>query len=158
MQIQKQLKPKQIQAIRMLARGEKKIHIAQQLSVTTMTLHRWEQLPSFQTQLATVHASGLAAIARLTNAATLTAIETVQECLCDMREPASVRTRVALSFLRTFPAVNATLENGLKHRVADFHLADRFKGGNTFDSRGYSLLDLCDASISEVNPDGSVSV
>lgn len=123
---QKPLKPKQITAIQLLATGTPAYQVAEKLEVTTMTLYRWQKLPEFNSKLNYLANSGLEEIAKKMNATTVTAIETLQEVLCDMREPSSVRIKAALGVLNAMASVNGALEKGLKHRVADFDLKHRF--------------------------------
>ncbi|MDV6341122.1 phBC6A51 family helix-turn-helix protein [Nitrosomonas sp. Is24] len=133
----KPLKPKQITAIQLLATGTPAYQVAEKLEVTTMTLYRWQKLPEFNSKLNYLANSGLEEIAKKMNATTITAIETLQEVLCDMREPSSVRIKAALGVLNAMASVNGALEKGLKHRVADFDLRERWGDmGYSYDQNG----------------------
>ncbi len=130
------LKPRQLTAIRLLALGKPANQVAEELDVSYMTIYRWTRQTEFQEKLNSVASSGLAEIARMMSAATLTAIETLQETMCDLREPTSTRMRAALGILSTTASVNGMLEKGLKHREGDFALQERWDRGSTFDSSG----------------------
>lgn len=133
----KPLKPKQLNAIALLATGTPVYKVAEKLEITTMTLYRWQKQPEFNSKLNFVAHSGLDEIAKKMNATTITAIETLQEVLCDMREPSSVRIKAALGVLSAMASVNGALEKGLKHRVADFDLKHRFTDQSfTYDMNG----------------------
>jgi len=125
---EKALKPKQLNAIRLLAAGTPAYQIAQRLEITTMTLYRWQRLPEFEQTLHSIAYSGLDVIAKKVNVAALTAIETVQEILCSMGEPTNVRLKAAMVALKAMPLVNSALEKSIAHRVADFDTRDRFSG------------------------------
>lgn len=129
------LKPRQLTAIQLLATGTPAYKIAERLEITTMTLYRWQRLPEFEAKLNLITSSGLEEIAKKLNATALTAVETLQEILCDMSQPIPVRMKAAIGVLNAMPAVNGALEKSLQHRVADFDLAHRF-GGVTFNSGG----------------------
>lgn len=102
-----------------------------------MTLYRWQRLPEFEAKLNSIAHSGLEEIAKKMNATTLTAIETLQEVLCDMREPTGTRMKAALGVLSNMAAVNNALERSLQHRAGDFDLQERWSGpAFTFDSSG----------------------
>jgi hypothetical protein len=124
----KTLKPKQLNAIRLLAAGTPSYQVAERLEITTMTLYRWQRLPEFEQTLHAIAYSGLDEIAKKVNVAALTAIETVQEILCNMTEPSDVRLKAAMVALKAMPLVNGALEKGMAHREADFDLRKRFSG------------------------------
>lgn len=133
----KALKARQMSAIQLLAMGTPAYQVAEKLQVTSMTIHRWKPLPEFEAKLRFIASSGLEEIAKKMNATTLTAIETLQEIMCDMREPSSARMKAALGVLGTMASVNNTLEKSLKHRAGDFDLKERWSGpAFTFDSNG----------------------
>lgn len=135
------LKPKQLGAIKLLASGVPAYQVAEQLEVSTMTIHRWRQLPGFSETLQTVAYSGLEEIAKKMNAATITAVETLQEAMCDMREPVTLRMKAALGVLSTTASVNGMLEKGLQHRVGDFDMRQRFSGqAFSYDSGGNRII------------------
>lgn len=134
---QKPLKPKQIIAIQLLAMGTPIYPVAEKLEITTMTLYRWQKLPEFNSKLNSIADSGLEEIAKKMNAAAITAIETLQEAMCDLKEPSSVRIKAALGVLGATASVNGALEKGLKHRIADFDLRERFNDtGWSYDQNG----------------------
>jgi len=129
------LKPLQLTALQLLAMGTPPTQVAERLEVSYMTIYRWQRLPEFESKLRTITNSGLEEIARKLNATTITAIETLQEILCDFREPSSVRMKAAISVMSIMPSINVALEKSLKHRVADFDLKDRWgEPGCTYDS------------------------
>ena len=133
------LKPAQINAIKLLSMGTPAHQVAARLEITTMTLYRWQKIPEFETVLRSTAYSGLEEIAKKMNATTLTAIETLQEILCDLREPSAVRMKAAMVVLSTVAPINSMLEKSLKHRTADFDLQDRFaQQGWTYDACGNS--------------------
>lgn len=133
----KTLKPKQMNAIRLRAAGTPAYQVAERLEITTMTLYRWKQLPEIEQTLNAVAYSGLEEIAKKVNIAALTAIETIQDILCNMAEPTEVRMKAAMVALRAMPLVNGVLEKGLQHRGADFDTRERFSGpAFTYDSTG----------------------
>lgn len=137
----KPLKAIQTAALRLLAQGETHKFVAQTLNVSQMTVYRWGHIPEFQAQLKTITASetGLEVTARRLSAAVLTAIETSQEAMCNMREPVEIRLKAAQIILRSMPPASAALERALRHRMSDFLLEQRFEGGNTFDSAGNEI-------------------
>ena len=122
----KKLKARQLNAVQLLATGTPAYQVAEQLDVSTMTIYRWQKLPEFEAKLNSITSSGLEEVAKKMNATTLTAVETVQEMLCDMRLPANTRLKAALGVLSTVASVNSMLEKSLKHRIADFDLQGRF--------------------------------
>jgi hypothetical protein len=131
------LKPKQLSAIRMLAMGTPAYRVAAQLEVSTMTIYRWRRLPEFDAKLTSIANSGLEEIAKKMNATALTAVETLQEVLCDLSQPVPLRMKAALGVLGAMPSLNGALERSLQHRLADFDLAQRFDGPIfTYDSAG----------------------
>lgn len=133
----KSLKARQLNAIQLLAAGTPAYQVAAQLEVSTMTIYRWQRLPEFEAMLNSIASSGLEEIAKKMNSTTLTAVETLQEILCDLREPSTTRMKAALGVLSTMASVNSMLEKSLKHRIADFDLQERFEQqGWTFDSNG----------------------
>ncbi|WP_430232287.1 hypothetical protein [Nitrosomonas communis] len=133
----KSLKPKQITAIQLLAMGTPACQVAAKLEITTMTLYRWQKLPEFNSKLNLIASSGLEEIAKKMNGATITAIETLQEAMCDLTEPSSVRIKAALGVLGAMASVNGTLEKALKHKIADFDLSKRFNDtGWSYDQNG----------------------
>ncbi len=132
----KTLKPVQLTAISMLAAGTPATQVAARLEVSTMTIYRWQRLPEFESKLRTITSSGLEEIAKKMNAATLTAIETLQETMCDMSEPAAVRLKAALGVLSATASVNGMLEKSLRHRAADFDLPERWGDSFTYNGSG----------------------
>lgn len=133
----KTLKPKQLNAIRLLAAGTPAYQIAERLEITTMTLYRWQRLPEFEQTLHAIAYSGLDEIAKKVNVATLTAIETVQEILCNMAEPTDVRLKAAMVALKAMPLINGALEKSMERRSGDFDTQQRFSGpAFTYDSNG----------------------
>mgnify|MGYP000916687192 FL=1 len=73
------------------------------------------------------------------NAATLTAIETLQETMCDMSQPATIRIKAALGVLSATASVNGMLEKGLRHRLADFDLKQRWGESFTYNGSGEAV-------------------
>lgn len=132
----KSLKPRQLNAVKLLALGTPAYQVAQRLEVSVMTLYRWQRLPEFEARLNSVASSGLEEVAKKLNAATLTAIETLQEAMCDMSEPTGTRMKAAMGVLKVMPSVNSILDKSLQHRVGDFDLQQRWGEGFTFDGSG----------------------
>lgn len=131
------LKPRQIHAIQLLAVGTPLTRVAQTLEISEMTLWRWGKQAEFQSKLNAITSSGLAEIAKTLNATALTAVETLQEVLCDMSQPVPIRVKCALGVLGVLGPVNAALERGLQHRAGDFDLAQRFNlQGHTYEAAG----------------------
>lgn len=126
MTTERSLKSKQLSAIRLLAMGTPAYRVAEQLEVSTMTIYRWRRQPEFDAKLNSIANSGLEEIAKKINATALTAVETLQEVLCDLSQPAPLRMKAAIGVLGAMPSVNSTLERGLQHRFADFDLTQRF--------------------------------
>jgi hypothetical protein len=146
------LKPRQLTAIRLLALGTPANQVAEELDVSAMTIYRWTRQTEFQEKLNSLTSSGLAEIAKMMSAATLTAIETLQETMCDLREPTSTRMKAALGILSTTASVNGMLEKGLKHREGDFSLQERWDRGSTFDSSGNRIgVDASGECFSQLN-------
>lgn len=143
-----QLKPRQLTAIQLLATGTPAYKVAERLEITTMTLYRWQRLPEFEAKLNLITSSGLEEIAKKLNATALTAVETLQEILCDMTQPIPIRMKAAIGVLNAMPAVNGSLEKSLQHRAADFDLAHRFgsftynSGGEPYKASGESTITL----------------
>jgi hypothetical protein len=93
------------------------------------------------------------------NAASLAAIETAQEVMCNMREPVELRLSAAKIVLTAMPPTTAALEKALRHRLADFSLEERFERGSTYDSAGHEILKFCaSTNISARNKNGGVTV
>ena len=126
------LKPRQLQAIRLLATGTPLCKVAETLEVSTMTLHRWRRHPEFEAQIRSITQSGLQEIAKKMNAATITAIETLQETMCNLTQPAALQVKAALGVLHSMASVNNALEKALAHGAADFDAQNRFAAGPTF--------------------------
>lgn len=121
----------------MLALGAPAYQVAVELQVSTMTIYRWQRLPEFDAKLNIIVSSGLEEIAKKMNATMLTAVETLQEILCDWREPSNTRMKAALGVLANASSINNMLEKSLKNRVADFDLKNRFSEQSfTYDSNG----------------------
>jgi len=133
----KSLKARQLNAIQLLALGTPAYQVAAELQVSTMTIYRWQRLPEFDAKLNIIVSSGLEEIAKKMNATMLTAVETLQEILCDLREPSNTRMKAALGVLANAAAVNHMLEKSLKNRDADFDLKNRFSEQSfTYDENG----------------------
>jgi len=133
----KSLKARQLNAVQLLAIGTPAYQVAAQLEVSTMTIYRWQRLPEFEAKLNSITSSGLEEIAKKMNATTLTAVETLQEIVCDLREPSSTRMKAALGVLANVASVNNMLEKSLIHRVADFDLKNRISDQSfTYDKHG----------------------
>lgn len=122
------LKPQQLNAIKLLAMGTPVNQVADLLQVSTMTIFRWKKLPEFNSKLNTINTSGLEEVAKKLNILSLTAVETLQEILCDMTQPAALRVKASLGVLGAMGAVNNALEKGLQHNMADFDLSKRWDG------------------------------
>ena len=122
------LKPKQVHALQLLATGRPVSHVAAAVNVSPMTVFRWKNTPAFRSRLDLVTNSGMEELAKKVNATALTAIETLQEALCDMALPVRLRARVALGVLGTMGAINAALSRRLQDGAADFKLSTRFDG------------------------------
>ncbi len=86
------------------------------------------------------------------NAATLTAVETLQETMCNLAEPASIRLKAALGILSHTASVNSMLEKGLKHKQGDFDLQTRFERGSVYDSCGNRISgEVSDSCYGQLN-------
>lgn len=133
---QKPLKPKQINAIQLLAVGTPAHQVAEKLEITTMTLYRWQKQPQFNSKLNYIANSGLEELAKKMNAATITAIETLQETMCHLGVPLATRMKAAQIILNNTSSVNSMLEKAIKHRAADFDLKQRWENGPSFDGGG----------------------
>ena len=142
MKKEKPLKPVQLTALKLIAVGTPLNRVAEKLEVSEMTVYRWRRLPEFESRLRTITSSGMEEIAKKMNAATLTAIETLQETMCDMSEPTNVRLKAALGVLNATASVNGMLEKGLRHRAADFDLQQRWGEGFACNSVEESNLSL----------------
>lgn len=137
MQNVKRLKARQLQAVKLLALGTPASHVAERLEVSAMTIYRWQRQPAFEAKLNSITSSGLEQISKMLNATALTAVETLQEVLCDMSQPTAIRMKAALGVLGVMSSVNGALEKSLQHRVADFDLSQRYSSqGYTYDSNG----------------------
>ncbi|SFM42875.1 phBC6A51 family helix-turn-helix protein [Nitrosomonas communis] len=154
----KPLKPKQLTAIQLLAMGTPASEVAAKLEITSMTLYRWQRLPEFNSKLNNITHSGLEEIAKKMNAATITAIETLQEAMCDLTEPSSVRIKAALGVLGAMASVNGVLEKALKHRIGDFDLNHRFTDqAFTFDMDG-NPCQLSTQKSYSISSDGGIKI
>jgi hypothetical protein len=152
MEATKALKPKQLNAIKLLATGIPAYEVAARLEVTTMTLWRWQRLPEFEDTLNSVSHSGLDELARKINIAALTAVETIQEIQCDMREPSSTRLKAAAIALRAMPGVNTALTNA--HPSADFDTRKRTTGpAFTYDGQGRPCWSAARSGVSAETPE-----
>jgi len=132
------LKARQLQAVKLLALGTPANQVAERLEISVMTIYRWKRMPEFDARLNAIASSGLEEIAKTLNATALTAVETLQEVLCDMSQPAPTRMKAALGVLGVMGSVNTALERGLAHRAADFDLAQRYgsQAGYTYEAAG----------------------
>ncbi len=128
----KALKPRQINAIQLLAMGTPVCRIAETLDVSEMTLYRWQRLPAFSSKLNSITSSGLEEITKKMNASALTALEVLQDILCDMSLPKTLQIKAALGVLNAMSSVNGALERGLKHRIGDFDPQERWNTNQTF--------------------------
>jgi transposase len=99
----KALKARQLNAIQLLAVGTPANQVAATLQVSTMTLYRWSRQPEFEAKLRSITSSGLEEVAEKMNATALTAVETLQEILCDMTQPTGTRMKAALGVLAALP-------------------------------------------------------
>ncbi len=136
----KSLKARQLNAVKLLSLGTPAYLVAAQLEVSTMTVYRWQKLPEFEAKLNSITTSGLEEIAKQMNATTLTAVQTLQEILCDMGLPSNIRLKAALGVLSTTASVNSMLEKSLIHRMADFDLKNQFNNQSiSFDSNGNKI-------------------
>lgn len=127
------LRPKQLDAIKLLATGIPAYQVAERLEITVMTLYRWKKIPAFEQKLTAISYSGLKEIAKKMNATTVTAIEILQEVMCDMRNSKEIQVKVALGVLNAMPKVNNALEMASLYKTADFDMQKRF------DNQGYSF-------------------
>jgi hypothetical protein len=133
----KPLRPLQLNALRLIASGTPDCQVASTLNVSVMSIYRWRRLPAFEAKLHAITSSGLEEISKTLNATALTAVETLQEVLCDMSQPVPIRMRAALGVLSALGPVNAALERGLQHRAGDFDLTQRFNlQGHTYEATG----------------------
>ncbi|WP_405048364.1 helix-turn-helix domain-containing protein [Rhodoferax sp.] len=122
------LKPRQVHALQLLAAGRPVSEVAVVVNVSTMTIFRWKQIPAFRSRLELVAHTGLEELAKKVNATAITAIETLQETLCDMTVPVALRVKASIGVLGAMGSVNAALSKRLQDGVADFDLSTRFTG------------------------------
>ena len=122
------LKPRQVLALQLLAAGRPVSEVATVVNVSSMTVFRWKQSPAFRSRLELVTHSGLEELAKKVNATAITAIETLQETLCDMTLPVALRVKASIGVLGAMASVNAALSKRLQDGVADFDLGARFAG------------------------------
>ena len=151
------LKPAQINAIKLLSMGTPANQVAAQLEITTMTLYRWQKMPEFESVLRNTSFSGLEEIAKKMNVTTITAIETLQEFLCNMGESNNIRLKAALGVLGAMASVNNALDKSLKHKAADFsreYYLDHFNT-TTYDSAGEPCQRPLLPSDVKINDDGT---
>ncbi len=138
------LKPRQLNAIKLLAMGKPIIEVAEILQVTTMTVYRWQKQPEFSSKLNWIANSGMEELAKKMNSTALTAVETLQEILCDPTLPRPIQIKAALGVLNAMTSVNVALERGLKHRTADFDLRKRWGSAGdpafTYDANGNEIV------------------
>ena len=145
------LKPRQVQALHLLAVGRPASEVAAVVNVSAMTIFRWKQSPAFRSRLERVSNSGLEEIAKKLQALSLTAVETLQESLCDMSLPVHLRAKVALGVLGSLGSVNAVLTKRLPDGAGDFELEHRFKGpALSYDSQGERIFRV--ASVNAIGP------
>lgn len=138
----KMLKPRQLNAIQLLAMGTPITQVAMRLEVSTMTIYRWQQQKEFKTKVKTITSSDLEAIAKKMNIASLTAIEILQELMYDMRVPINTQIKVCLGVLRSMASFNGALKKSLQHKTEDFDLQKRVDGQSfTFDRNGDPFQD-----------------
>ena len=122
------LKPRQAHALQLLAVGRPANEVAAALNVSAMTIFRWKQTPVFRSRLELVAHTGLEELAKKVNATAITAIETLQETLCDMTLPVALRVKASIGVLGAMGSVNAALSRRLLDGAADFDLRTRFAG------------------------------
>lgn len=140
------LTTKQQIAIRMLAQGESKVNVASRLDVSRITLSRWGKNPHFESQLTSITRSGLEQTAKMLNAASLTAAETLQEILCDTTQPIPIRLKAALGVLNVTPAISSLLKRDA-YQVTDFDLKYRWATQYTYNSQGEIIDKGCPNNI-----------
>ncbi len=151
----KALKARQLNALQLLAAGTPAYQVAERLEVSTMTIYRWQQLPAFEAKLNAIASSGLEEIAKKLNVAALTALENLQMLQCDMALPITLRVKVGLGVLGAMASLNGVLQKGLRHRVADFDLEQRWNNsGYTFDRAG----NPCSANREPCNAGGTTVI
>ena len=155
------LKPAHFNAIKLLSLGTPAVEVAEKLHITTMTLYRWQKNPEFESVLRNTSFSGLEEIAKKMNVTTITAIETLQEFLCNMGESNNVRLKAALGVLGAMASVNNALDKSLKHRAADFsreYYVDHFNT-TTYDSAGEPCQrHLLPSDSVKINDDGTYTI
>lgn len=140
------LSTKQEIAIRLLAQGESKTAVATRLNVSRMTLSRWVKNSEFESQLVSISRSGLEQTAKMLNAASLTAAETLQEILCDMTQPKILRVKAALGVLRVLPTINASLQRDM-YQDNDFDVQHRWGLQYTYNAQG-EVIDRTPVNVS----------
>ncbi len=146
------MKPRQVQALQLLATGRPVNQVAAMVDVTPMTVFRWKNTPAFRSRLELVTNSGLESLAKKVNATAITAIETLQETLCNMALPDQIRVKAALGVLNAMGSVNAALSRRLHDGVADFELSTRFDGPVfSHDSAG-NVIQLPKANVGSGEP------
>lgn len=116
--------------------------------MSRITLSRWEKNPHFESQLTSITRSGLEQTAKMLNAASLTAAETLQEILCDMTQPVTIRLKAALGVLNVTPAISSSLQRDL-YQASDFDLKHRGGTQYTYNSQGEIIDKGCPNNITE---------
>lgn len=145
----RQLKPKQLDAVQLLVIGTPIYQVAAKLEVSTMTLYRWQRLPEFEAMVQSIASSGLEEIAKKMNATTLTAVETLQEVLCNMNEPVNIRLKAAIGVLNNVASINHMLNKTQKYGLSDFDLKNRFnEPAFSYDANGdkFPKIETIDAN------------
>ena len=133
----KSLKARQLTAVKLLSIGTPANQVAAQLEVSTMTIYRWKRMPEFEAMVGSIALSGLEEIAKKMNATTLTAVETLQEILCNMNEPVNLRLKAALGVLHNAASVNNMLNKTHRFGASDFDVNKRFfEPSFTYDADG----------------------
>ncbi|MDA8093085.1 MAG: hypothetical protein M0T84_04105 [Betaproteobacteria bacterium] len=137
------LKPRQAQAIQLLAMGKPINEVAAILEVSTMTLFRWRKLPEFSEKLNSITVSGLEEVAKKMNIAALTAVETLQYFVGDLSLPVHIQIKAAFAILKAMPSVNRALEEALQHGGTDFDPDPRKRWAGpafTYDRNGNRIM------------------
>ncbi len=110
----KPLNPRQLHAIKLLAAGTPDYLVAQRIEVSTMTIYRWKRQEVFNQELRRIAYFGLEDFSKKLNESAVTAIETLQEVMNDLREPSTHRSKVALGIINALPKMQEALSRSVQ--------------------------------------------
>lgn len=111
----KPLHARQLHAIRLLAAGTPDYVVAQRIEVSTMTIYRWKRQDEFNQELRRIAYCGLEDFSKKLNECAVTALDTLQEVMNDLREPSTHRSKVALGIINAMPKVHDALSRSVRY-------------------------------------------